>query len=335
MTVFKFDDEYLCHADEDELYHYGIRGMKWYQRRFQNPDGTLTELGKRRYLKGDGKLNERGERNIRKLRGDKYVWRDDNEYKVIKAKQKLRKAQLKAKEKSLKKMRKEIVSGTKNNMSTVQETGSDDEKITVDKFKKVALQKNDISAVLSHPELFTTTELNEMNTRLTAISNLRKNKRDRVQNAAEWVNVATNYATTAYKAISAVNDLKKALNGGFSSSNSNKNGQPQNANQQQQNNGQQKQQNNDQKKQQNSDQQQTKQQTNNQKPKLLPPLIQNNKPKKQETKYPSKLPAGSRFNYAYTQDEIDEIRDYLGYNFKHADLLDKKKQISDYLAHAK
>lgn len=32
-----------------ELYHWGIKGQKWGYRRFQNPDGTLTELGKERY----------------------------------------------------------------------------------------------------------------------------------------------------------------------------------------------------------------------------------------------------------------------------------------------
>lgn len=32
---------YLC--------HWGIRGMKWGQRRYQNPDGSLTALGKERY----------------------------------------------------------------------------------------------------------------------------------------------------------------------------------------------------------------------------------------------------------------------------------------------
>lgn len=32
-----------------ELYHHGIKGQKWYVRRFQNPDGSLTEAGKQRY----------------------------------------------------------------------------------------------------------------------------------------------------------------------------------------------------------------------------------------------------------------------------------------------
>lgn len=31
-----------------ELYHHGIKGMKWGIRRFQNKDGTLTEEGKKR-----------------------------------------------------------------------------------------------------------------------------------------------------------------------------------------------------------------------------------------------------------------------------------------------
>ena len=33
----------------DALCHHGIKGQKWGVRRYQNDDGTLTEVGKRRY----------------------------------------------------------------------------------------------------------------------------------------------------------------------------------------------------------------------------------------------------------------------------------------------
>ena len=33
----------------NELYHWGIKGMKWGIRRYQNKDGSLTNLGKKRY----------------------------------------------------------------------------------------------------------------------------------------------------------------------------------------------------------------------------------------------------------------------------------------------
>ena len=38
-----------------ELYHYGVKGMRWGVRRYQNQDGSLTNAGKKRYkaTKGD------------------------------------------------------------------------------------------------------------------------------------------------------------------------------------------------------------------------------------------------------------------------------------------
>ena len=40
----------------NELYHWGIKGMKWGVRRYQNKDGTLTPLGKQRLQEKIGEV---------------------------------------------------------------------------------------------------------------------------------------------------------------------------------------------------------------------------------------------------------------------------------------
>ncbi len=53
--------------ENNELYHFGTKGMKWGIRRFQNEDGSLTEEGRRHY----GYSLKRGIKNIREARQKK------------------------------------------------------------------------------------------------------------------------------------------------------------------------------------------------------------------------------------------------------------------------
>ena len=102
--------------DNNELQHWGIRGMKWGIRRYQNKDGTLTNAGKKRYNKEMEKLKE--------------------EERVLKNKQKTQ-----AKLDKLEAKRKEL--DDLKNPKKKTSTDADDENVTTSK-KKGQLTKEEL-----------------------------------------------------------------------------------------------------------------------------------------------------------------------------------------------
>lgn len=71
LNYYDEESEYLDYSDENSEYleHYGIKGMKWGVRRFQNKDGSLTKAGLKRYSEAAGKAIVEGGKKLGEAAG--------------------------------------------------------------------------------------------------------------------------------------------------------------------------------------------------------------------------------------------------------------------------
>ena len=107
--------DYVIHRDAEYLEHFGVSGMKWGERRFQNPDGTLTELGKQRYGSGGERSARRTKWDLNKLDREqtnakaRYDYYDrKSQRSIAKANKKLRKAEASGDEERIAKMKQKV-----------------------------------------------------------------------------------------------------------------------------------------------------------------------------------------------------------------------------------
>ena len=136
----------------DELYHHGIRGMKWGIRRFQNKDGSLKPAGKKRYDKEVAKLKA----EKKKLRNEISVQKKADKLKQL---EKERDA-LKAQSKNLK----------KNSKTTTQE---DDPVETIEQKRERLLKSTDAKELYENRALLTKSELDERINRIDTEAKLK------------------------------------------------------------------------------------------------------------------------------------------------------------------
>ena len=136
----------------DELYHHGIRGMKWGIRRFQNKDGSLKPAGKKRYDKEVAKLKA----EKKKLRNEISVQKKADKLKQLEKERDV----LKAQSKNLK----------KNSKTTTQE---DKQVETIEQKRERLLRSTDAKELYENRALLTTNELNERINRIDTEAKLK------------------------------------------------------------------------------------------------------------------------------------------------------------------
>ena len=186
--------------DQNSLEHYGVKGQKWGQRNYQNPDGTYTELGKERrrvaFIKEE-KAKKESDANAHQNGVEESIDTDvkisGKAYKDMTRKE-LRQAKKRARHnEALRRERREF-----------------------NKEKKAALESGDIAFISQNISKFTNDELDQAMVRYNKMQNLKTmenaNKKDSgyyADKAIEWLNRGAKASSAIANISNSFNDMAK------------------------------------------------------------------------------------------------------------------------------
>lgn len=200
---------------DNELYHYGIRGMRWGVRRFQNSDGTLTAAGKKRYNKelesyrADKKKLAEETRKFERVKKNK-----EKVEKLLADKQALidQKRKLKAEKKAFK-------SGSKPDAKSDEPTPEQ-----IEAKKKKVLESRSAKTLYENADLFSNEELTAAYNRLSLENNIKNLAPETVSRGERALDNVIKYGGKVSSILGIASKAKKSLDSMKSSSKDKKDG---------------------------------------------------------------------------------------------------------------
>jgi hypothetical protein len=178
--------------DQNSLEHYGVKGQKWGQRNYQNPDGTYTELGKER-------------RRVAFIREEKQKEKDANAHQNGIEESIDTGEDTKIGGKAYKDMtRKELRAAKKRARHNEKERK---ERREFNRDKREAIENGDISFISKNINKFTNDEIDEAMIRFNKMQNLKNLENANRKDATYFMDKAAKFLNSAEKVVTPITNI--------------------------------------------------------------------------------------------------------------------------------